>query len=348
MINFILFISKLIKSDRFFINTSFLYALFIFGQRWMTGTDFPNYLEYYLVDFQGTEPAYRLLQNVLSSNGFYFGILIFIVFFITLFNNYRFILKLDKHVVLILYLYVFSEIFFAQMSQIRQFVAISFFVNSYYFSYQKQYLRSGINIILALLFHDSAVFLIPFLFIKLNLNKIKTLYLLLLSGVFPLLDPSLLLNLDIFSRYSHYLDGVFDVNLSVFHYFKFYILLAVILLFVWYMESFELTKLDQMIFNGLIFNMLIYGFSFQFAPLIRASFYFKIFEIIFLIYYHKKIKKFSLKVVQFLVVVLFIGIYAGLGITDPYDISRYEFRPLRITENRSEEVLWHEVDTFYE
>src|SRR5699024_5082993 len=108
------------------INSSFIYALFIFGQRWMTGTDFPNYLRYYLTGFQVREPIYKFIQNFLAEHNLYFGLLIFIVFAITLFNNYRFMVRIDRNVVLIIYIYLLSEIFFAQLSQVRQFIAISF------------------------------------------------------------------------------------------------------------------------------------------------------------------------------------------------------------------------------
>ena len=117
IITMLLLISKKIKKQKFFFYSSFLYSIFIFGQRWMTGTDYPNYLRYYLTDFQVSEPGYYYLQKILAENNLDFGLLIFIILFITLFNNYRFILQIDKNVEIILFLYLISEIFFAQMSK---------------------------------------------------------------------------------------------------------------------------------------------------------------------------------------------------------------------------------------
>jgi len=348
MINILLLISKYKKSNDFFINSSFIYSVFIFGQRWMTGTDFPNYLKYYLTDFQNVEPAYYWIQEFLASNNLYFGILIFITLFITLFNNYRFFKKMDKHVVLIVYLFLISEIFFSQLSQIRQFVAVSFFMNSYFYAFHKKYFKSGINIVLGAMFHNTIIYLIPFLFLRLKLDRIKTFYLLILSGVLPFLDLSFILNLDIFSTYTSYLDSAFNVNLSPFHYVKFYIVLSIFILFIWYVKKIGHSRVEQMILNGVVFNMLLYGASFQFAPLLRASFYFKIFEIIFVAYYYRHLYNFSIMTTKVVIIMLFTGIYSGLAITDPYSITRYEFRPLRIERERTYQQLNEEIDQFYE
>lgn len=348
IITILLLIAKYMKNDGFFIKSSFVYAVFIFGQRWMTGTDFPHYLKYYLIDFSQVEPGYYLIQKILTEGQLYFGILIFITFFITLYNNYRFISKINHNVVIIIYLFVISEIFFAQMSQIRQFMAVSFFINSYFYAFHKSYFKSFSNIIFGLLFHESILFFVPFLFLRFKLDKVKTLYLLILSGVLPLLDVSILFRLPIFSRYSSYVDSIFNVNLSVFHYVKFYIILLVILIFVWHIEKFGTGKIEQMILNGLVFNFLLYGLSFQFGIVLRASMYFKIFEVVFLAYYFKEVRGFSRIISKSLVVGLFLGIYGGLAVTDPYDISRYDFEPLRIRETRTVDQLNAEIDGFFE
>lgn len=344
----LLIVSMKLKNEQLFINTSFIYALFVFGQRWMTGTDFPNYLRYYLIDFQVNEPLYYGLQNILAVNNIYFGFLIFIILFITLFNQYLFLTKINRHVALMVFLFLLSETFFAQLSQIRQFVAISFFLLAYYNVYFKQYWKVVLNLVLGAAFHTSIIFLVPFMFIRLRLNRVKCLYLLTVSAILPLLDMSLLINLPVFDRYSHYLDSIFNVNLSVFHYLRYYVILGVITLFVWFIKEFRNTNMDQMILNGLIFNMLLYGMSFQFALIFRVSMYFKIFEIVFLVYYHKELLHFSKSIIRTGIVLLTIGIYGGLALTDPYMITRYEFRSLRWEEERTVQELNTEIVTFYD
>lgn len=346
IVTLLLIISKFIKNDEFFIKSSFFYALFVFGQRWMTGTDFPNYLKYTLLDFQVREPIYRFLQNFITQNNLYFGILIFIVLAITLVNNYRFMIKIDRNVVLIVYIYLISEIFFAQLSQIRQFIAISFFINAYFNAFERRYNRSLINILLGAGFHTSIIFLIPLLFIRLNITRIKAIYLLIVAAVLPLLDVTLLLRLPFFSRYAHYIESRFNVNLSVFHLFKFYILLFIVFIFIWNLKKYRKTPIDQMILNGIIFSMLIYSLSFQFAPMIRINSFFKVFEFIFLVYYLNEIDNFSQIVKKTVVISLFIVTYLGFAFTDPYKITRYQFQHLRLRDDNSTEQLWDQINNF--
>lgn len=347
IISFLLFVSKILKKDNFFVKSSFIYAVFVFGQRWMTGTDFPYYLQYYLVEFHGVEPFYYALQQFLVQYNLYFGILIFIIFFITLFNNYRFILKVNHQVILIIFFFLLSETFAAQMSQIRQFVAVSFFMNSYYYMFHNHYKKSFINILLGLMFHESIIFLVPFLFLRLKLDKVRMLYLLILSAVLPLVDITPILQLPFFDRYSSYVDSVFNVNLSSFHYLKFYIILGVMILFVWYIDKININnRIEQMIVNGLIFNMIIYSMSFQFAIMLRLSMYFKIFEIIFLVYYYKRLSGFSAKTIKTAVVILLLGVFSGLALTDPYQVASYQFSPLRLRETRTHAQLRQEIRVF--
>lgn len=347
-VSLLLLISRKIENDDFFIKSSFIYAVFIFGQRWMTGTDFPNYLRYYLTGFQVREPLYRGLQNFLATNNLYFGLLIFFTALISIYNNFRFIKKVDKYVVYIIFFYLLSEIFFTQLSQIRQFIAISFFINSYYHSFHDEKWRSFLNLLLGLGFHTSILFMLPFLFIKLNITRIKAMYILLVATITPLIDIKLILKIPIFSRYSRYLDSIFNVNLSIFHLFKFYALLTGVALFFWSLKKYQDKRMDQMILNGILINMLLYGLSFQFAPLLRVAFYFKIFEIVFLVYYIKNIRYHSMLFLKTVIISFFLLVYTGLFITDPFEITRYEFRPLRITETKTDQELLYEVDTFYD
>lgn len=346
MISLLLIISKIIKKDEFFINSSFIYSLYIFGQRWMTGTDFPNYLEYTLLDFQVREPIYKMLQNFIVNNNLYFGILIFVIFAITLFNNFRFIVKIDRNVILIIYVYLLSEIFFAQLSQIRQFIAISFFINAYFNAYENKYGKSILNVLLGTGFHTSILFLVPLLFIKINVTRIKALYLLLVSAVLPLIDITLILRIPFFSRYSHYLESVYNVNLSVFHLMKFYALLLIVFIYICNLKKYRETSIDQMLLNGIVFNMLIYGLSFQFAPMIRINAFFKFFEFSFLIYYLKEIDNFSRIIKNTVVASFFLVNYLGVIYTDPYHITDYQIRHLRLREDKTVQQLWQEINDY--
>lgn len=345
IVTLLLLLAIYVERDFLFIFTSFVYTVFIFGQRWMTGTDFPYYFKYYLIRFQVREPLYRMFQNFLSDNQLYFGILIFLCFLISTFNNYRFIIKINKNTLLMLYLYLISEIFFAQQSQIRQFVAISFFINAYFYAFEKKHGKSIINVLLGMGFHTSIIFLIPFLFVNIKVNKIKAMYVTGVALVLPLFDITTLLKLPFFSRYSHYIDSVFDVNLSIYHILKYYTLLVIVFLFIWNLEQYKNETKDQMILNGLLIYILLYGLSFQFALMIRIGSYFKIFEIIFLMYFYREVSFISKSYSKLAILSLFALTYVGLMITDPYEISKYSFQSIRILEQRDTEELWEEFNS---
>lgn len=347
LLTFLLLISKKMNNKRFFYSSSFIYTILIFGQRWMTGTDYPNYLRYYLTDFQVSEPGYYFLQDFLASNNLDFGILIFIILFITMFNNYRFLIKIPKYTDIIIYLYLLSELFFAQMSQIRQFIAISFFINSFFYAYENKIGRSFLNVVFGALFHNSIFFLVPFILIQPKLDRIKSLYLLLVSAVLPLVNLSPLLNLSVFSRYSSYLVSRYNVELSLFHYFRFYIIILIVFVFLWNVDRLKKNKVEKMILNAIIFYFLMYGLSFQFALFLRVSNYFKIFEIVFLVYYFDRIAHYSKPIVKTVVVGLYFGIYLGTSITDPYRISDYQFRSLRITNDITWNQYQQEANRFW-
>lgn len=343
-----LILSLRLKNNKFFIGSSFLYVILVFGQRWMTGTDVPNYLRYYLTDFRVPEPIYRTIQVFLAENNLYFGILLFLVLLITVFNNYRFILKFDRYVLFILYFYLLSEVFFAQLSQTRQFAAISFFINAYFYAFEKKKFKSLLNILLGAGFHTSILFLVPFIFIRLKINRIKALYMLLVSAVLPLLDITLLLRLPFFSRYAHYVESRFNVSLSMFHYLKFYALVFLVFIYLWNLRKYRKDTKKQLILNGMLLNVFIYAMSFQFAPMIRVSFYFKIFEVLFLVYFLDDVKKYSKEILKFGVASFLLLIYSGVVLTDPYLTNNYQFRHLRLRDERSNKELYREVERFKE
>lgn len=341
------------QTENLFVGFSFIYVLFVFGQRWMTGTDFPNYLRYFLTDFQGPEWGYYTIQNFLKFNNLYFGILIFTVLLITQFNFYRFFLKFDKYATLMIALFLISEIFLAQMSQIRQYVAISFFINSMVDAYDEKPLKSIVNLIFAASFHSSALFLFPLLIIKFpftkkNISKKALLFILVILFVFPFLDMHHILNLPIFGRYSNYIGSIYDVPLGSAHYIKFYTMLSIFIFYSYFMAQIDKTQKDIIIINGLLIYLLIYGLSFKFAMLYRVAIYFQIFEIVFLVNYSNQLKNLPALTNKRIVALLFLGIFALSSLLDSYLVANYQFRPLRLYENRSREELYYEIDTFYD
>lgn len=343
-----LFFGRNKQTEKYFVNFSFIYVLFVFGQRWMTGTDFPNYLRFYINDVIRGEWGYFGLQTLLRSVDLSFGIFIFMILLITMINFYRFFLKFKNEAILLLTIFLVSEMFLAQMSQIRQYAAISFFLNAYFYGRENKIVKSIINIILAASFHTSAYFLLPFLFIKLPFNKKLLLTFFSFSLFVPFIDIRLIFSIPIFNRYSGYIGGKFDVPLGAGHYVKYFTIVVIILIFLLLIEKTSFDRIDTMIINGIMLYILIYGLSFQFAPLFRVATFFQAFEFIFLLYYSKYLKKIPTLNIRHIVLLLFSGIFLFSAVSDSYLIEDYQFRHLRIYENRTKEHLNHEIYSFYD
>lgn len=326
------------QTEKIFTSTSFLYVMFVYGQRWMTGTDFPYYLEFYIKDFTRSEWGYFGLQTLFRESGFYFGLLIFFILLITQFNFYRFFLKFDQNTFMI-FLFLISEIFFAQMSQLRQYVAISFFINAFYFSYDQKYGKSIINMLLAYSFHSTALYFIPFLFLKLPLNKKFTLFVFSTGLVLPFVDIRNILKIPIFQSYSGYLGSQFDLPLGFGHVIKYYTVLFIFLFIAYNIKKLADFNYTRMIINAVMFYIVIYGMSFHFAPLFRIATYFQTFEIVFLAYASTKLKNIPEFETKSIIAFLFIGIFTFSGLADSYSVSDYQIRFLRFHENHSIEQL---------
>ncbi len=347
VIHILLYFSIKKRNEKILMNGSFLYSVIIFGQRWMTGEDFPGYLLYYLLGFSGKELGYFGIQNMFRSMNLYFGLFIFLIYTVTIFNNFKFIKRINKNTIFMIYLYMFVESYFMQMSQIRQFIAISFFIHSYYFAFYKRYYKCIINLIIAYSFHFSVAFIAPILLVRMKLSKKTMFYFVLLCCVLPIINVKMLLNLGFASLYSHYIGSVYDTGLSFFHYIRYYTIIAIILMLIYNININNSVMIDRMILNGLLFYLIFYGLSFQFAPMMRVSYYLKIFEFIFIGYYIREIKNFSPKLIKGTIITLFLFFYLSIAIIDPYNISRYEFRPLKLYENRSDSELHMEISDFY-
>ncbi|AJD92252.1 hypothetical protein JMA_29350 [Jeotgalibacillus malaysiensis] len=347
VVHILLLISINIKNKKFFIVSTFIYSLFTFGQRWMTGEDFPGYLLYYIIGFKGPEFGYFSLQDFFADRNLYFGLLIFLIYFITLFNNYKFISKTTANTTLLIYLYMFVELYFMQMSQIRQFIAVSFFINAYFYFYHKNMIKGVIYILISITFHFSVLLVIPLLFIKFKLSKKFVFYTLLTFVLLPLINIKFFINIIGIDMYSNYIESVYDTGLSIFHYFRYYLILSIAILFVYKLRGSITSKTDQMMIYGMLFYILFYGLSFNYAPVLRISYYFKIFEITFIVYYINNLYLNSYKFIKSLVIAVFLIFYLAIAYIDPYNITRYDFEPLKLYQDKSYMELRWEIEKFY-
>lgn len=347
IINILYFISKHIEKEKFFIISVFIYCTFVFGQRWMTGEDFPGYMLYYLINFQGVDIGYQVIQDFFVQQQLYFGLLIFIVYFITQLNFFIFILRFKKYTVLMIYLMCFLEIFFLELSQIRQWLAISFFINGFQLFYFKKKLKSFVYLTIGACFHVSLILVIPLLLFKFQLSLNKYFYFFFLCIFLPFIDVKIFFEPFGNIIYSNYIGGSYDVSLGYSHYLKYYSVLVLTIIYLLFMKVKVNENINNNIINGHLFYLFLYGLSFQFAPFMRLSYYFKIYEVVFLVYNIDFLIGISKLLIKRVVIVLIFLSYLGIAIIDPYNISNYQFRLLEIYETKSENELRYEIYMFY-
>ncbi|MGN7479750.1 EpsG family protein [Solibacillus silvestris] len=348
VIVFLFVFSKVfLKNEKFFIGATFLYSIFVFGQRWMVGTDYGNYLMYYIYDFQGTELGYRTLQNLFSNYELSFSLLTFLLYFLTQVNFYKFICKFGKNATWILFIYCLSEIYFAETSQIRQWIAISFFINAYYYFFYKKYFKSIGLIIIGALFHKSIMFVVPLLFIRLDKlikNKYGSLLFVLILVILPFINLNILLPYFSFiGIVNDYLGTPYIVGLSFLHILKYYFLIICTFFFLYNLDKIK-NNLYYLIINGQLIFLTLYGLSMQLGAFIRFSAFFKIFEIIFFVCLVSQVKKFNKTQLSFVFVIYFIAMYISIAVLDTVEISHYQIRFVTIFEQYTDIEL---IDEFY-
>jgi hypothetical protein len=318
--------------------------IFFMGQRWMTGEDFPGYLLYYIIGFSGVDFGFFMLQDFFSSNDFSFSLFILFTYSITLILTYKFI-NIFKYAPIVFVMFAITELSFIQLSQIKQALAIPFFLFSFYFFYIKRRVLGGIFILLSSSIHVASFFLLPFLFIRVSGQKNLLSLMLIVICFLPLINVTAVIPSALFFKFAHYLNGEYNQSLSVFHYFKFY---GVVLLFYFLYQSNPrlLLRNNRLMLSGFVIYLFLYSLSFQFAPFMRLSYFFRIFEVIVLV--NLAMTSNIRRCFIYIVFPFYSLSFLAICTLDPYNVSRYSLEPVKIYENRTESELRSEIDQFYE
>lgn len=334
----------LVKNYNRFHGVLFFVMIFFLGQRWMTGEDFPGYLLYYLIDFKGVDFGFFLLQDFFKFNNFSFSLFVLFLYILTLGLTYKFIGKFE-YSALIFVLFSITELSFIQLSQLKQSLAIPLFLFSFYYFYHKKIFLGLLFIILSSSVHVASLFLIPFLFIRVPLKNKQLKFILFAICLMPLINITSFIPPSLFFKFGHYLNSDYNQSLSFFHYIKFY---GVVTLFYFLYNSNkqELLINNKIMLSGFIIYLALYSLSFQFAPFMRLSYFFRIFEVITLV---NLAKNSNYRYIFGYVVIPFYSVaFLAIGLLDPYNVSRYSFEPVSIYEQKTESQLHLEIDQFYE
>lgn len=170
--------SKLVKKIGYII--SFFIVFLPHGLRYGIGTDyFYTYVPYFKFISKGeryfTEPLFNFLNIAISKLTGDYKVLFFVsslIFFYLMFVSLK---EASPNITSSVILLFLCQVYFYSMNMIRQSIAISIVLFAFLVIDNRKKLKKIITVILASLFHSSAIFLLPFLYLsrKQYTNKFK-------------------------------------------------------------------------------------------------------------------------------------------------------------------------------
>lgn len=304
-------------------NIILLMSIFFLGQRWGAGVDFYGYLNYFISKFK-VEFGYTFIQNYLSNNNIYFGLLIFTIYvFITVFSLNIFLKFCNNNISI--FIFFISEYYIMSINPLRTYLSLIFFLlicNLIIFKNKNVIIKSIFFLICGYSFHKSIIIIMPMLiFIKhIPYKKIVILTLFIL----PFINSRLLISYSPYGNY--YLGSIYDVGASVLNIIKYYSTLVL----YFYMKYTQIRSKKE-VENLFIIYLFFYGLSINFAPISRLGYFFKLYEVIYFCQIFN-LSNYSFKIIfnKTIVILFFIGIYFGAAYRDLAYISFYRFEPLKL------------------
>lgn len=197
------------------------YTLFM-GLRYGVGLDYFNYLDSYGYDYNayGFEPFFYFLMYFCKN---YLENFYYVTLFTLMISNIFIYLGLKKRNIegfyFLLAIFIFlSNTAMVYMNIMRQGIAVSICFYAVTFIYEKNFKRYLFFIILAMGFHLSAIFMLPFYFIRVKFNKITFLIAVILCYVAAYFQlATVLINVvaSIIPKYNYFQNSTFLQNDSV-------------------------------------------------------------------------------------------------------------------------------------
>jgi transmembrane protein EpsG len=268
--------------------------------RYNVGTDYVNYYHLFLYKdgmFEYKEWGYTNLVNLLSGLGFNPQIMFFLFSLVTIllfYKSFKYFFKENDSLFMLATLLFIPLFYFYTLNGIRQSLAVAIFFYSIRFIIDKSYFKYFLLIVIAMLFHKSAIVLIPLYFfstIKLTKYKLIVIYLVI---VFLLLFNPLIYIVDIYVQnklplYFYFNDEFFSQGVSGFGK-----VIAIINVFLVLLLSFFLNKknpLENIVFNLIIIFVVIKLFALDIQIIDRLSLYFKPIMILFVLLVIRNVNK---------------------------------------------------------
>ncbi|AEX20705.1 EpsG family protein [Vibrio sp. EJY3] len=308
-----------VRSRLLFNYLSVVFLSVILIGRYKTGTDWPNYYEYFYNNTYFWEYGWSLLNHIIYILGFNAEVLFVLVAFISIFLKVYAANKLKLPISIFLFL-LFPFIINKDFGTIRQGLAIAITFLSFTFLIKRKYLTFITLCGVAFLFHKSSIIFIfaifPFIF-NFDLTK-KLLFLIVLisfilgvMGVVGKLLEFIIYGLGLDSgvfykvkRYLSYSDDYTSSGYPILPVIKKIITLAMFIACGVFSERYKENIIFDMSFKIYIFGLCLFLALSDFSQLRRLVGYFEIFEYVCFSILIISIKKIHLKFFLFLYIVV--------------------------------------------
>ena len=328
--------SKYYKNHKVFssilILISFMILILLIGVRDGVGTDYDSYIYYYnlisnlsfdelsVIDWEyGALIIFKLTSLIFQNEKF----IMIVLAFLTIYPLYK-ANKLYDYKYLPYSILTYCLIFLPfSMNGMRQAIAMSFTLLATIYLIKDNKIKSILSIVIAFLFHKSAIIIVPYLilFMIKKGKKIERDYILitLILSIFILFFNEFLINLGFISEYDYYLTDINIENISL-NNFIFYIPFILIMVSFSNNQENNLNMLKGFVISGIILEVI--GTSKQYLS--RIALYYSMAEIILIPILLKHISnQTTKKLVSFLYIIFLITYF----VYQFYIIGRHEIFP---------------------
>lgn len=276
--------------NKFFVILILFSLMSFYALRWRTGTDFGNYYSFYfhygkldISEIVGTRDwgFYALtsfIYKIWPDNFVFYNYILSALTYIPIILTYR---KYSKRFTFTIFLFITMMIYYSPYNGVRQGIAASFCFCAYPYLYEKRYIKYSIIIVIASLFHSTALIMIPLIFIVNKKPWSKSIIIVILLLVISILILPSLWNYIInfleaigqekmandYRTYNYDDDGVHLLRILV-------DLIPVLISYIFYKKlSKEDSKIDVII-NMCLFGLIFTIFGTRLTVLARLSGYF--------------------------------------------------------------------------
>ncbi|MCD1161126.1 EpsG family protein [Peribacillus frigoritolerans] len=171
--------NNVLKKEKILPNAFFVWLILIsfmsfYALRWETGTDFVNYYSFYFTygntsisELIGTRDwGFKVLTSVVykiwPDNFIFYNYILAALTYIPVVLTFR---KYSNNFIFTIVLYITMLTYYWPYNGVRQSIACSICFCAYPFLYDKKYFKYVLYVLVAYLFHSTALFLLPFMFI---------------------------------------------------------------------------------------------------------------------------------------------------------------------------------------